>query len=216
MRRKITWIQYRPLVWMLAIPILNIFYGIQNRPGAQTYSLSTNWDERIPFVPEFIVPYIVWYPFIVLTLFFLFRRRPYVYYRTLLALCLGLVICYMTYFFFQTTVTRPDIEGTGLFNTLVRIIYWTDMPYNCFPSIHVLTSCLMYRSSFVFRARTRHFIRFTAAAIILSTLFVKQHVIADLFAGWLVAVFTYWIAGGILASWTNYRKLLNKRRQEQA
>ncbi|WCR28304.1 hypothetical protein L3476_06045 [Paenibacillus thiaminolyticus] len=74
----------------------------------------------------------------------------------------------------------------------------------------------MYRSSFVFRAGTRHFIRFTAAAIILSTLFVKQHVIADLFAGWLVAVFTYWIAGGILASWTNYRKLLNKRRQEQA
>ncbi|WII35108.1 phosphatase PAP2 family protein [Paenibacillus thiaminolyticus] len=216
MRQKITWTQYRPLLWMLAIPVLNIFYGIQNRPGAQTYSLSTTWDEHIPFVPEFIVPYIVWYPFIVLTMIFLFRRRPSVYYRTLLALCLGLVICYMIYFFFQTTVARPDIEGSGLFDTLVRIIYWTDMPYNCFPSIHVLTSCLMYRSSFVFRARTRHVIRFTAAAIILSTLFVKQHVIADLFAGWLVAVFTYWIAGGILASWMNYRKLLTKRRQQQA
>ncbi|WP_374015912.1 phosphatase PAP2 family protein [Paenibacillus thiaminolyticus] len=215
MRQKISWTQYRPLLWMLAIPVLNIFYGIQNRPSPHTYSLYTSWDERIPFVPEFIVPYIIWYPFIVLTMIFLFRRRPSVYYRTLLALCLGLVICYMTYFFFQTTVARPDIEGTGLFDTLVRIIYWTDMPYNCFPSIHVLTSCLMYISSFVFRARTRHFIRFTAAAIILSTLFVKQHVIADLLAGWLVAVFTYWIAGGILASWAN-RKLFNKRRQEQA
>ncbi|RJG23586.1 phosphatase PAP2 family protein [Paenibacillus thiaminolyticus] len=216
MRQKITWTQYRPLLWMLAIPVLNIFYGIQNRPGPRTYSLSTGWDERIPFVPEFIVPYIVWYPFIILTLFFLFRRRPSVYYRTLLALCLGLVICYMTYFFFQTTVARPDIEGSGMFDTLVRIIYWTDMPYNCFPSIHVLTSCLMYRSSLVFQARTRHFIRFTAAAIILSTLFVKQHVIADLFAGWFVAVFTYWMAGVILASGANYRELLKKRRQEQS
>lgn len=214
MREKTTRTLYRPLLWMLVIPVLNIFYGIQNRPGPNTYSLTTGWDDRIPFVSAFIIPYISWYPFIVLTLIFLFRRRPSVYYRTLLALCLGLVLCYLTYFFFQTMVARPDIEGTGLFDTLVKIIYWTDRPYNCFPSIHVLTSCLMYRSSFVFRTRTRHFIRFTAMVIILSTLFVKQHVIADLFAGWLAAVFTYWIAGVILTSGANYRELLKKRRQE--
>ncbi|PZM63865.1 phosphatase PAP2 family protein [Paenibacillus dendritiformis] len=214
MRQNTTRNQYRPLLWMLAIPVLNIFYGIQNRPGPNTYSLTTGWDDRIPFVSAFIIPYISWYPFIVLTLIFLFRRRPSVYYRTLLALCLGLVLCYLTYFFFQTMVARPDIEGTGLFDTLVKIIYWTDRPYNCFPSIHVLTSCLMYRSSFVFRPRTRHFVRFTAVVIILSTLFVKQHVIADLFAGWFVAVFTYWMAGVILASGANYRELLKKRRQE--
>ncbi|MEK3877890.1 hypothetical protein [Paenibacillus sp. FSL M7-0420] len=55
---------YLSLLWLAAIPSLNIFYGILNRPGDHVSSLAVALDSMIPFVPAFIIPYILWYPFI--------------------------------------------------------------------------------------------------------------------------------------------------------
>ncbi|MCQ6563396.1 serine/threonine protein phosphatase [Paenibacillus mendelii] len=136
------------------------------------------------------------------------------YYRTLLSLCIGLIVCYVTCYFYQTMVIHPEIKGSGWLELMVQVIYNSDMPYNCLPSIHVLTSYLMFRSAYVFQPVARHVIRCLAVLIIVSTLFVKQHVVVDVFAGWLAAEITYWVAGFSLPVMAQYRMTFRKRRQE--
>jgi len=160
--------------------------------------LITPLDRQIPFLPAFIIPYIVWYPFIALTLLFIFLKDVRVYFKTLLALCLGLLVSYVFYYYFQTTVPRPQVGERGILNYLVQFIYRHDLPYNCFPSIHVLTSYLMMKGAKVFKCWARLMVQFIGMMIIASTLFVKQHVLADVGMAIIVAESTFLLAKLIL------------------
>lgn len=183
---------------MLAIPALNVIYLMLNRPVDNVHSLITPLDERTPFIAAFIIPYSLWYPFLAITLIGIFRTSYVAYARTLLSLCLGLLACYAIYAVYQTTVPRPDIPSHGLLNGLVSIIYASDRPFNCFPSIHVMTSYLMIKGAVVLGRGQRAAVLVVACSIIASTLFVKQHVIADVLAGVLLAEVLYRLTGRLV------------------
>jgi len=74
------------------------------------------------------------------------------------------------------------------------MVYKADQPYNCFPSIHVLSCYLMmkaiYKSSIKNRVN-QAVVYSNSIIIILSTLFVKQHVILDVASGILVGELVY-------------------------
>ncbi|MCP1133708.1 phosphatase PAP2 family protein [Paenibacillus polysaccharolyticus] len=179
--------EWLSLLWLLAVPTLNVFYGVLNRAGDRVFSLQTNLDVLIPFVPGFIVPYLIWYPFITGVLIALAFRNRMVYFQTLIALCSGLIISYIFFALFQTSIQRPDMQyETGFLARLVQFVYSTDQPYNCFPSIHVLTSYLMLRGAYVFSRPIRLSVAIISILIIISTVFVKQHVVADILGGILV------------------------------
>jgi membrane-associated phospholipid phosphatase len=171
---------------------------ILNHREANARSLMTDLDVQIPFIPGFIIPYLLWYPLILGSLIIFCMRDRKVYYRTLVALCVGLIISYLFYFFFQTTVPRPSIAPDSFLNTLVWFVYQTDQPYNCFPSIHVLTSYLIIKGimdcSNLPKA-LRYIVAFSSWAVIVSTVFVKQHVVLDVFGGVILAQFLYHIVG---------------------
>ncbi len=203
---------YKPLLGLLAIPAFNFFYGLQNHSGEHVQSLVTDVDRNTPFIPGFVVPYMLWYPFLILVFFLVLRKDKTKYYRLLLALCLGLFLSNVVYLFFQTTVPRPAVDSTGFFNNLVSIVYANDEPYNCFPSIHVMSSMLMIYGVQALRWRVRIPLALFALTIIVSTLFVKQHVIADLLAGMLLAKFTFWLAGEWLPVILRRRALIKSAR----
>lgn len=192
---------YSPLLWLLMIPGLNVFYTVLNRPGPEVHSLMSDLDRLLPFIPAFIIPYTIWYPFIAGSLVLFFFKDRKLYYRALLTLCLGLVACYGVYAVFQTTVQRPVLSGEGLLTVMVNFVYTNDQPFNCFPSIHVLTSYIMIKGLRQLRtmpSMPRFALMAIGWSIIASTVFVKQHVLLDaagaimlvelLFAGvkWLV------------------------------
>ncbi|WP_270474737.1 phosphatase PAP2 family protein [Clostridium cochlearium] len=166
---------------LLSIPIINIFYALLNNNNRGVFQLVTSIDNTIPFIKEFIIPYILWYPFIVLSLLFICLKDLKVYYRTLITLNLCLLSCYLIYYFFQTTVPRPTIYGNDIFSFLTLLIYKYDKPFNCFPSIHVVTSYLMIKgiNSIDCSKKIKHLVIFMSILIIVSTLFIKQHVILD-------------------------------------
>lgn len=202
MKTKLT--PYKPLLWILAIPVLNVFYTVLNHGGPHVVDLTTDLDERIPFVPAFIVPYLMWYPYILAMLVLFFVQKRTVYYRTLLTLCLGLIGCYMTYYFYQTGIDRPTVTGGGVIPWLVRLVYM-DNPYNCFPSIHVLTSYLMLKgaSGCPKLSRTSRGLIFAASwTIIVSTLFVKQHFLLDIPGAIVLAEVLYFLVGLLLPALT--------------
>ena len=189
-----------PLSLMIFIPLVNIFYALLNSSERGAYNLVTGLDNKIPFMEVFILPYVSWYGFILFTLIFLCIYDKKAYYKTLLSVILGLVICYITYFVFQTTVPRPELKISNFCTKLVLLIYSADRPYNCFPSIHVLTCFLMVRglcSSSIKNKLNLFIVSSMAVIIIISTLFIKQHVIADVVSGILLADLLFDIVDGM-------------------
>lgn len=172
-----------PLSLMLLIPIINIIYTNLNTSTRGINSLVTDMDKSVPFIKAFAIPYIMWSPFLVITLIYLCFRNREVYYRVITSLILGLMICFLTYYFFQTAVPRPQLQGNDFFTNLVRYIYNTDNPFNCFPSIHVLTSYILIKGTMSCHKKvsiTSVIITIMSLLIILSTQLIKQHVIMDL------------------------------------
>jgi membrane-associated phospholipid phosphatase len=77
-------------------------------------------------------------------------------------------------------------------------LYQHDLPYCALPSLHVAYSVYCaYWSAHLFPAAAPFFIAFSAL-IIVSTLFVKQHVLADVAGGMTVAALSLAVMGFIL------------------
>lgn len=172
----------RDLLGLLAFPVLGLIYGWLNNNHQGAVALSTEFDNSIPFLSIFIIPYITWYAYIVCYLIYFWRKSVSVYWKTIIAITLGEVICFFIYYFFQTTVPRPRLSGDGLLIQLVSLIYSNDEPYNCFPSIHVLTTSAVMLSFLKLKGEStvqQYICLFIGSLIILSTIFVKQHIVYD-------------------------------------
>lgn len=183
-----------PLSFLLVIPFLNIFYVLLNRDNGEVFSLATDIDRAIPFMPVFVLPYIAWYLFLPITFIYFCLKDKSIYYKTLITYIISLIVCYITYFFFQTTVERPVLTEEDIFTQMVRYIYQRDAPYNAFPSIHAFTSYLMMKV--ILKSPFKNRVNVTvigclAVLIMISTLFIKQHVIMDIFAAIILVDLVY-------------------------
>jgi membrane-associated phospholipid phosphatase len=192
-----------PLSYMLSIPLLHTIYEWLNGRQRSAHLLVTELDRYIPFVPAFVIPYVFWYVFVFLTLAYICYKNRAVYLKTLIAYNISLLISYSIYYFYQTTVPRPSLLPQDIFGQIIAYLYSTDMPYNCFPSIHVLSTYLIIKAvqkscadQFVFQA----FTWLTGLVIIASTVFIKQHVILDVIGGIFLAEVMFRVVHAIVPS----------------
>lgn len=175
---------------LIIIPLLGKLYTRLNVPVNNISILMTGIDKNIPFLRIFIIPYVIWYFYRVIFFIYLAFKDRETYYKTLLTYTLGILICYLIYSIYQTTVPRPSLAGRDLLTNMVRLIYQKDNPYNCFPSIHSFTSFLMIKAILNSNIKNKFnssFVIVLSTSIILSTLFVKQHFIVDAISAILLA-----------------------------
>jgi membrane-associated phospholipid phosphatase len=171
---------------MLIFPFLGMLYHWVNQPRGNIYSLMTTLDLVIPFVRFFVVPYSIWIFYIYICLIYFFIKDIKVYYRTLLIYSICVIICCFIYSVFQTTVPRPFLTEDDIFTRITLFVYNRDLPFNCFPSIHCFSCYLVIKSLYKshFRNRLNQTLIYSMSTLIMvSTLFVKQHVILDVIAG---------------------------------
>ncbi|WP_165822365.1 phosphatase PAP2 family protein [Paenibacillus montanisoli] len=186
--------RFLPLTSMLIFPVLGWLYALTNRPGAQVYSLVTDLDRAIPLVKAFVLPYSVWIFYIYICLIYFFIKDPAVYRRSLITYAICALMCYGIYLVFQTTVPRPPIDGTDPFTRLLGYVWGRDQPFNCFPSIHCFSSYMVMKAlhSSNFRNRLNQTLIYgMSSLIIISTFFIKQHVIFDALGGIILADIVY-------------------------
>ncbi|WP_066062833.1 phosphatase PAP2 family protein [Neobacillus soli] len=185
------------LLFLLVIPLLAKIYELLNNRTHKAVDISSSIDQAIPFLSIFIIPYILWYGYIFCYLIYFCFKDTKVYLKTLSLIVVAELVCFAVYFFFQTTVPRPTIVGDNLLNNLVQWIYTNDRPVNCFPSIHVLTTFAIMLASL--HIKNKHLlnnlcIHVIGSLIIISTLFVKQHVILDMIGSMFLVTFLYGIS----------------------
>lgn len=183
------------LGFALALAALFSCYGALNH-GPADWIPRTPLDERIPLVPAFVVPYLSAFPLGVVTAVAFTWRSADLVLSTLLAGIVLLLIAYTLYLTAQTYVARPEDVGTGVFADLLRFVYGSDEPYNAFPSLHTGFSTVLAIHWLRFGGRAGIVCTLWCGLIVLSTLFVHQHYLADLAAG---------IAAGTAASLIAWR-----------
>jgi len=172
-----------PLILIGSIPFSNLFYWTLNNTQRGVYDLTTDLDRSLPLIKIFIIPYMtLWFYLAVCFVYLCYKNRK-VYYKIMLTLTLCYVVAFITFYFFQTAVTRPLVTGDDIFSKLILFTYNSDQPYNCFPSIHVITAYLAIKGINLTNAskRIKFPVNVVGFLIIISTQFVKQHVIMDIF-----------------------------------
>jgi membrane-associated phospholipid phosphatase len=168
------------------IYLANEIYYVLNH-GPAVWNLRTPLDAFLPVVPPFVVPYVSLEPLVYFSLivFLLFRTK--LFQSAALAMITALFVSYFFYYFFQTEVIRPTLAGTDIFTRMIRDVYAGDNPYNDFPSLHTSVSALLAIHWLAFNRRAGILATAWAALIVASTVLIKQHYVADVISGLILA-----------------------------
>ncbi len=157
-------------------------------PSTSDYWVSyCRLDDLIPFCEVFVVPYCLWYPFLLICgLGLMFRDVPgmkrYVWFMVV-GFGLSMLFCVL---FPNGQDLRPDpLPRDNVFTRLLQGVYAADTNTNVLPSMHIVgcvAGCVgVWRCAALRRWRAPVLI--AALLISASTVLVKQHSILDIFAG---------------------------------
>lgn len=175
--------------------LLQLYTGTAN-----AIDMTTAWDATLPFLPIWVLPYIGTFAFWTYQNIRVAQESPEKACRLAVADITAKLICLVCFVALPTTNVRPTVEGSGVIPFLMRFIYRVDTPTNLFPSIHCFVAWLgtrfLYDSQILGRRKTPVCILCTLGSltVFLSTLFTRQHVLADVFAGIAVAELGYWVS----------------------
>ena len=129
--------RHKELLWFGLFAVVSAAYFSLQFLGLRHHLIHTPVDDVIPFVPAFIIPYVLWYFYVPgMMLFMCFKDRE-VFMRQVATLFTGAFICIAVFALYPTRIDfRPDASGDGLLLALCRLIYANDQPYNVLPSLH--------------------------------------------------------------------------------
>ena len=179
-----------PLVSMVCVHAL-AYYA--TRPVTQMmahFDFSLPIDGAIPFIPAFSVIYVL--AFVQWTAGFILIARDSreLCYRVISGEIISKLICMALFLLVPTTMARARIVSDGFFDTIVRYIYRLDAADNFFPSIHCLESWVCFRGALRMKKtgpRYRNFTLLFSLLVFASTVSIKQHAVADVVGGILIA-----------------------------
>ena len=186
------------LVFLYVFIYMPWFLYLEQHVTRNYYLIHSPLDDYIPFVEYFIIPYLLWFAFIVVGAFYLFFHDKKEFLKMAAFLILGmstaLLIC--TVFPNGLNLRPAEFPRDNIFTDLVRFIYATDTPTNVLPSIHVYNSIgmcigLNRTESLKDRKWIRFGVHLLTVLIILSTMFLKQHSVTDVIAGITLAAVLY-------------------------
>jgi membrane-associated phospholipid phosphatase len=195
------------------ILMLVLFYVLLNNvaydwtgqlyPNGSGFRLETGLDTMIPFVPEMIIFYVyLFYPLVILTMLyfsFIEYKRGYALGWSLVAINAIAILIYIvfpvsTFWYRQELLTQPLVDN--VWANQVYNVFADDTSFNCFPSLHAAVSTICFFTWYQYAkikpskttkaAATAALV--IAVGVILSTLFIKQHYIADEIAGVVLAL----------------------------
>lgn len=184
-----------PKYWW--IPVISMFLiNIAAYSGSKLltdsghhFDISLPIDFAIPFIPAFIIIYIVSYLQWVGGYGLVALESKEVCYRVISSEIIAKLICFVIFMLLPTTLERPSTEGYGIFGAITNLIYSMDTPTTLFPSVHCLESWILFRTAHKITRYKRWLVPLYfvfALLVFASVLFVKQHLIVDIPAAILV------------------------------
>jgi len=148
-------------------------------------------DSAFPLQPTWALIYGSLYAFLIVLPVLVVRQHDHIQ-RTVFAYLTVWVVAYICFLVYPTVAPRPtNVVGDGFAAWGLRFLYDADPPYNCFPSIHVAHSFVSALTIHRVHRKLAIAALFCAVLVALSTLYTKQHYVADIIAGVVLALAAY-------------------------
>lgn len=183
---------------ILGLVIFEAFIFFLTKPFIRNpYILGSMLDNKIPFVSQFVWIYVFWYTMLLWVPYYIFTKNKDSFYKYTVTFVITTLIAGVIFVSFPNTVVRANIIDNNLSSQVVKIIYALDSPgINCLPSIHCLYSFLFIFGVLDTKSNSPKWMKILVSTlsilVVLSTLFIKQHVIYDAIAAFVIG-FIIWI-----------------------
>lgn len=194
-----------PIAAMLGMNTLAYFGTRIFTTGRYHYNIESPLDQQLPLVPFFVVFYLLAFGQWVGCYLLIAREKKAYCYRFFLGDIIAKAICMVIFLVFPTTLNRPEITGSGIFERLLAFVYSTDAPDNLFPSIHCLESWMCYRGCRKLANAPGWLPGWFSNAnlvftllVFASTVLLKQHVLIDIAGGVAAVEIGLFLSGKIL------------------
>ena len=198
---------YRHMLLLLYWPIYGALFwfveakysGFYDKLGLELHEVYLPLDDMIPFNELFVIPYIFWFGYIVISLVFVGFYDVDVFKKTMYFILITYTSALVSYYFYPTVqCLRPETFARDNFLVdFMRDFYAYDTNTNVCPSVHVFGS-ISSTLAFVCSKKVNKWIKLSAhimnVLIILSTLFLKQHSVIDVIVALVISLFAYLIA----------------------
>ena len=172
--------------FILYMPIYLFFFVFVEKNTHDITLINIPLDDMIPFVEGFIVPYLLWFPFMFIAIVYVFFKDKREFFAMCWNLIIGMSLFIVVSFVFPNGLDLRPAEFTrdNIFVDLCRHLYSVDTSTNVLPSIHVFNSLacgisfgrVLWRNGHKITAICSYSM---AALICVSTVFVKQHSVID-------------------------------------
>lgn len=183
-----------PPNWLLALfyfgvvwPLYVVINQLELHDKFKKHILKIHLDEIIPFEPIWVFAYGSMYAIVILP--FVYVKDHLLYRRMFLSFTLTGLVAYVVFLVFPTyDILRPVSNPFDFSRFFLALDNGHDSPYNCFPSLHVgfsMTAGLW--TYFADRTWIGKSVLVWAILVSVSVLFVKEHYIADLLFGGILA-----------------------------
>ena len=182
-----------------AVFYLAAFFYLEQR-NISYHVINFGLDQYIPFCEIFIVPYLLWFAYVALTVVFLGIKDKEEADKLVKFLIAGMTIFIVISAVFPNGHhLRPTtFERDNIFIDLVKNLYIADTPTNVLPSIHVYNSIAIMIAVWRSRCFANHKVIMAAmlglgVSIICSTVLLKQHSMLDVLLAFLLSALMYTI-----------------------
>lgn len=188
--QKLNTPEYEHLKYLAYWPLFGFFFLLVERLWIREsyFPVHCAWDDAIPFCEYFLIPYLFWFVFLIgihiYTL--LFDTKSFV--KMMKFIILSYSAAMLIYILFPNCQElRPlTFERDNLFTRFLEGFYQFDTNTNVCPSIHVIGSVAValaaWNSRHFHKAGWRIAFCISAFLISISTVFLKQHSLLDIFA----------------------------------
>ena len=160
-------------------------------------SFLTPIDEAIPFVPEFVFPYMSLYALFWLPVIVSRNISLRDFFGIIVATGGMFAVAFTVYLVVPSRYPRPDVspDASFVYYVLAKALYAYDLPNNTLPSTHAaVVAILLSATRKKFGRRTYAIYALWGTSILLSTVTVKQHYIVDLVSGIILGIASFAIA----------------------
>ena len=174
------------------------FGAVEKTDYSRCTEIHCVFDDMIPFCEFFIVPYLLWFIFVAAGIIYQLFADERRFAELCMVLISGMTIfLIVSYLYPNAQQLRPTVfPRDNIFTYMVKELYSRDTPTNILPSIHVFNSLAIHIAITTSeKLRDKKAIKIVSLVIttliILSTMFLKQHSVIDVFLGMTMALLGY-------------------------